>query len=550
MGPAILAETLAALRDRAIANESDQRTSVRRRERRAILERWTALAPRDAFAWANGLADPFSRTEALSTVFLRWGEIDPQSAAVQVLQVEGQSARTHVLRSVLEGWVQSAPDDAIAWAGSLEDRKLGRTATALAQLDCAQLWPEKIFALDSTAQHPVGLNEATRELTRRDPAAALAAIETLPDPRHRELALRTYAEELARTDPEAAGHFALANTDEEVRRGLLSAVVKSYTRSDPVAALDWIRRNVPESPLRPDLIRQATMALAEQDPQAASLVFPEIEGEQSAYMARTIATTWVQTDPGAAVAWAAQLPVGDARNQAVTGLLEELFRADPATALVTAQRTFDEATLLQAMPQLAWVASQYDPHEAQGLFGLLPCGQAHDLFIGTLATNWAEQSKGAAALGILEQLSDQAFRGEAVSFVFEKWSFQNPAAAAKHAYVLPAGEQRDQIVLNSIREWAKVDPEASIGWASEQPAGTIAPHALTASISYLASHDPARAAQWVHAFPTEEARQSATEIVARQWVRRDPAGAAQWLATTALPAELQAQLLGGGGAEP
>jgi hypothetical protein len=182
----------------------------------------------------------------------------------------------------------------------------------------------------------------------------------------------------------------------------------------------------------------------------------------------------------AAEAWAAALPAGDLRGNALWEVSRAAVRENPKAAM-------------------AWAASLTagDPNAANITQGIAMELGRRD---GRAAVEW---------LGSLGN---------------------NAAAPAAYG---PA-----------VGGWAKSDPLAASQFVSAMPPSESRDHAIGGLVYTYRWEDPAGAIAWANAVGSSHGRESALTLAAEAYVKKDPPGAAAWLPSSGLPPATQQRLLG------
>jgi hypothetical protein len=324
------------------------------------------------------LENPFSRSFLTSTLFMRWTEMDPESAmrgaqSIQAESIQQRSSRNSALLGAVVGWVESDSDGAwnyvLAHEGDQE--RLQMISAFMSTLGASNPWKAAQYA--ERIEDPVMRNSAHTSLSRQwgrsDPDAALAWAESIDD----ELLLRKILPDIvgsmAATDPERAFNLALRAPDSLSRQQELDRVIRAVAESDPEKAFEFFQR-IPEGVNAENLISSMSLTLEsaslEQihgyvgrvgDPKARNRMLqsamqskvdlnaPEEAEQLLARISkgkvrndsfRMFAGSWSRQDPDAALEWLGQLPAGDERDSAITGFARNVVRSDPESALAWA----------------------------------------------------------------------------------------------------------------------------------------------------------------------------------------------------------------------
>ncbi len=392
----------------------------------------------------------------------RVGEALPVAMAI-----EDEELRSEVLESLLEPMFLADP---------------------LATFEAVLVWPDA----DEAEELTVDLIEAW---AGRDPAAALAAADRVPDGLREEArysAFIGWATREPRVAPSAAQaelgdedmaalavHAAAAMPPNEALMfaNVLSpagrtALLGNYLAEDAPAALQWIAGGADdEIPERDSLARRAGLqlgadgadavreamallagaegdaegnlparlllgalpALGYNSPAEAQALIASAPADRRTELSNALAQGWVERDPEAAVAFVRA--EGDADGAAATWGRWALFDPGAAHASILAAEAGDPAALAEAVER------------------------------SRLAVAWANRDPEAAAHAMLDLPATDAAAGEQLAVVMGNWATYDPVAASQFAASqLAPGEVRDAAVKALSEGLERTDPEAAAAW--------------------------------------------------------------------------------------
>ncbi len=324
-------------------------------------------------SWAWTLPDPLSETEAClaaldalpplerkriiggmyrspggagSPISSFW-ESYPEIAARFVERLPpGDNARGNVVREVASAWAQSDPKKALAWLESLEDFSgtewsYGAVMKAYAEKDprAATAWVATRGS-DQLSQHTA--HAVAEQWASEDPRAALAWAQTVDEPEVRKSAIQAGLNQWATDDAPSALAFALEQPSDTEREQSLRAVFQSYGQTDfdgawqavqsltgedyAIALQGMLWQAIPTGRFE-DLshLTEAIQAYAATDPaKISSFAFDPFINQYARAMTRQ--------DALAAVEWALDLPMGEARNSSINGVFYGWAFEDPYSA--------------------------------------------------------------------------------------------------------------------------------------------------------------------------------------------------------------------------
>ena len=357
-------------------------------------------------------------------------------------------------------------------------------------------------------------------------------LEGLGDARKEEVAKRfglegylwqLQARRQAKDDPAGAWQTALATERGEERDAMLWSVADTWIETNPLAALTAV----------------------------ASLDAADRRGLQS-----TLVRRWASQDPDAALEWALARPgsgefdpLGQVAEEIAEQSPREMFdlvetlehprrnriaevvlytwgRTDPVAAL-NALMAMKNATYLPEMVGLSVVDSwaRDDPRAAfEWVRSQSPSGARSSMLARTLAN--LGESDPARALTLAEEL-DGVARSRAIEGVLGTWGEEDPLAAA--AWLDASGDKTPTAVRAVSYYYAEKDPEGAFEWLQEQSVEAQR-QALPTVVRRIAAESPDSALRLINRIGDSRARQAAGFQLMSSWVETDPQGAVTWIA--------------------
>ncbi len=325
-----------------------------------------------------GVKSPILNSLFTTTLFMRWTEMNPESAmrgaeSIQAESTQHRISKRAALQGALLGWAESDSDAAWNYAltqsGDLQRSRM--ISTVMTTLAVSNPWKAAQYA--EGINDPMTRNHARASLShqwgRSDPDAALAWAESIDD----ELILReilpVIIRSIAATNPERAFNLALRAPDSLSRQQELDRVIRVVAKNDPEKAFEYFQR-IPEGVNAENLVTSMSSTLSSasleqidgylervddpkarnrmlqiamqsrvglNDPAEAEQLLVRIsEGRVRNNSFRMFAGSWSEKDPDSALDWLGQLPAGDERDFAITGFARTVVRSDPESALAWA----------------------------------------------------------------------------------------------------------------------------------------------------------------------------------------------------------------------
>jgi len=336
---------------------------------------WAEQDSAGALSWANALPAGQQKSDAIHSVILAMSEQDPNSAADEIMQIPNNPNRDSLIFDVATNWAQTDSAGLLTWA----DKNLtGGEFDRAAQI-------------------------ALTQMGQTDPVAATAALAQIPDPNVISQVAPELAMDLAGQNVQAAMQWvqSLSTDNMTVRNSAFSNVLKIWTNDDPAGAASYIQQNLATDPSFSTIVTQ-------------------------------VVNTWGNSNPQAALAWAQDLPPGNAQSSALVAAITTIAKSDPQTA---------------------W-------SDIQQLSGR-NVGQAQ---VNVIAA-WANQQPAQAAAA-LQNLPQDSNLNTATADVAKSWLSQDPPAATQWIGTLPQGSARDSAVTQLISSIGNNDPAVAFNWAT------------------------------------------------------------------------------------
>lgn len=386
---------------------------------------------------------------------------------------------------------------------------------------------------------------ATRPQATNPQPKSLADIQSQPSEFEKSTALYT---RLQSTDM-ATLDVLLDEADELTDPGAVKqAIYSRYVQLDPPAALDRLRG---EKRDQQTLIRTTVSMVADVDLDAA-LAFLDtfdkplqsvrdilgLDGLSDArkeevakrfglepYLRQLQAISQAKSDPTGAWQTALALEDGGDKLEMLYSVANTWFEADPSAAL-SAVASVDAPQTRSWQQELVnrWV--RQDPDAALQWAIAQPAAGRRDplrLVAGIVASHSPRK------MFELAKTLEPARRVMVAEAVLHTWGRTNPVAALDAlAGMDNAGRLRGEVGVSIIGSWAGNDPRAAFEWVRAQEPSRVRTAMLSTALADLGQTDPLRALTFADELDGTD-RSAAIESVLRIWGREDPRGAAAWL---------------------
>ena len=467
---------------------------------------------------------PEGRTKDLAArgIIKFMSENDPQAAMDLATGIGAVRIRYDVMGSVAESWFKNDPAAATQWMQSLPEGETKDLASITISRLMAQNDPQAALDMATKIGDSNWRTEAQEnvvwqlgEWSKKNPAAALQWMQSLPEGQTKDIVSSTISREMAARDPQAAFDIATGIGDSDRRTAAQENVVNQWSEKNPAAATEWMQ-SLPEG-LTKDLAASAvSRSMAENDPQASMDMASGIGDSKLRTEAERVAAIFLyEKDPAAAIQWMQSLPVGQTKDSAARGISSMMSNGDknpqPAAAMDMASGIGDSNLRNEAQGSVAIAWMSHDPAAAIQWMQSLPEGQT----------------------------KDSALQG----FIYHYQNNNNPQAAFDMATGIGDTGKRTEQELNAARWFFDHDPAAAVPWMQSLPVGPTKDLAASGISRGMFYTDPKEAMDMASGIGDSNLRIEAQKNVAERWSKKDPAAATQWINRSSLPQEVKTQLL-------
>lgn len=301
---------------------------------RAMLLWIDSLAPEEfeaAVARFRSLGLTEARMGEYAMLLTAWAEVDPLAALAYTTKHTTSGMATG---TVISAWANRDPEAAIAWAKSNHQG-------------------------DEANPYIVGIIRGIAETNR---ALATQLLQELPFSEERGEALSAIIPHVLREGSEAAKKWISEIKDERLREGAIARFAEEMAKNDPAGTANWLLANLTPVTLR-----------------SVDEVF----------------NSWAKADPTSAVSSFENLPQGEARSNALRGMVLAGIRKDPAAAAQLMNRY--PADLTDRTVQLFIFYTYGDaPEIAANQIGLIKDEGSRNRMYERALSSWLERDKEAA----------------------------------------------------------------------------------------------------------------------------------------------------------
>ncbi len=260
---------------------------------------------------------------------------------------------------------------------------------------------------------------------------------------------RAVADALVTRDPAAAAAQVLASPAGPAREAFLQQLAAHWATRDATASLAWAEALADEE-RRGRVLTSVGFAVAQTDPERAARVAVKVpKGRNRHLLLAAIGQTWVARNSDAAWRWARQLPVGEEREAAISGIETGLGVAMTRSPQGGGDTLTGGGNRIPVTPSVA-VTRRRD-------LASLPPGPDRD---------------------------------EEIRREFREQLLTSPVRAADWLSSLPAPDRSDEMVQRLTREWLMVNPTAAVQWLEQNVISSVQREHLLREAGALVSPGP------------------------------------------------------------
>lgn len=255
---------------------------------------------------------------------------------------------------------------------------------------------------------------------------------------------------------------------------------------------------------------------------------------------------WAATDPNGAIDMLSRLPadLADKKRQLENGIVAGLADRDRdeatmyVAALLEGGRE-DAGRLMQTVTNE--VLRQGDPAEASAWASAIENESLRGTAMTEVAGRYVREDPVAAADWI-ERYAEEDFATNAVARIGRSWAEREPLAAVTWLDQLPEGPGQNAGLNSAFGDWEDRDPVAAGQYLMSMPDSPRRDSAISGFANGYAWQDPQTALAWANDIRDPNLRTQSLTRVGRAYFRRNPEEARTWLASSGLPAEVQAEI--------
>lgn len=349
---------MATATDRLAKLESIVRGENSLERNRALLDYLDQLGPGEfgeAIAHFRSLGITEARMGEYSLMLTAWAEKDPTEA---LAFAKGATTFSFAQDTILTTWATTDPEAAIQWAKSN-------------------------YQGDEANPYMAGI---IRGLSQSDPARATELLTGMPRSNERGKGLEFMLPHFLEQGAEATQNWIASLGDESLKNGAMMRVADRLAAKDPAGTALWLQAN---------------------------------PGEASQRQMDDVYGTWARTDSQAALGSVTSLPAGEARSNALRGVVTAMANENAKEALAVMNRYPNDVTD-RTVRDFVWNSFGNDPSTAAAQISRIGNEQERDQMYRRMLDTWIDRDATAASNWMQSNAIPQGIRDRAVRRLSER----------------------------------------------------------------------------------------------------------------------------------
>ena len=328
----------------------------------------------------------------------------------------------------------------------------------------------------------------------------------------------------AQWNPEAAYSAAQTFNGRSSSHTLSHIVAREMASQDPDKAIAFAE-SIEGKGKKKQFSEAIATTLAEKDPERALSLLSKYANQSNYYYAIRVYETWVQQDPNAAIASAANIANPRMRADVQENLVSYLTPEDPERAWSYALGLKGGARTA-SLEKVLFRVARHDPQMALTFLHEIPKGMKKKDALDNLFRGWAEKDADEAQAWVLSLPKD-----EQAEVLRENLSSIPIADAIPLLEKLPKTSETPSLYYQAVNRLVDIDPQAAQKWVQQLPLGPTRESAAKALLAGLTRSHPAQAASFLEDESVNLASSSAVSQIAANWALTDSDAAFTWLAS-------------------
>lgn len=313
--------------------------------------------------------NPFDRSRALLAFIDQLGPGDFEDAVARFRSLGMTDNRMGDYSLLLSAWAQADPLSAIAYAKENTNDDFASqtilTTWATTDPEAAIRWAQANHQGDGANPYLSGI---IRGIAASDPARATELLASMPRSDERGQGLDFFLPHLLQQGSEATRAWIATLKDDSLRNGAMMRVAKDLAATDPAATASWLLAN---------------------------------PGEASQHRIDDVYGVWAGKDEQAALSSFRALPAGEARSNALRGMVSSVAAADPKAA-ASLMDLYPNDVNDRVLQNFVWHSFGSDPTAAISAIARIGDDQQREKMYRRALNSWKESDPAAADAWLLK----------------------------------------------------------------------------------------------------------------------------------------------------
>ena len=206
----------------------------------AIIKAWATTEPTAALDWIKSFPESHQRTLMMEDVFRSWVAVDSARASQAALDVADPELRARLSIGVAAEWAKKDSAAAFAWAQALPDSNSRSEVERSVLLTIANTDPAGAMQRAMSLKHDDNITEIVESVVAQwnahDSASLAAWLKTIPESSFRDASVAVYARNIGSTDPQAGIAWANGISNTAERSEVIETIATSWMQRDPGVA--------------------------------------------------------------------------------------------------------------------------------------------------------------------------------------------------------------------------------------------------------------------------------------------------------------------------
>lgn len=392
------------------------------------------------------------KNQVQSAVAQRLAEFNPEKT-LKTVQSLSDGQGQGLLGTVFGEWSRSDLDGALARAKSLNES-------------------ERLLALEGILASRGNLSDSLKQQIARELGHEQYALQTQS----------SATASPSGGDPRDAWNALVNDSYEDIAQiGSLVQIAQSLVQQNGIEALDWIRDTVIDDTVLEATVRSVLHHVALSNPQSAFRQAQSLSRDSQDVALPTIVEMWARSNPLVAMDTLSNLKNASQRKELQTTLLRAWADNDPQNLFDNLER-LPESMQQRAEQQAMLAVARTAPSDAVAYLAELPVGERQQSLALEIAEHWSHLDIYAALDWVLsDQITNESTKRRALTEVLRNLVDVDPTLAFQTALKQPMTKYGRGMEAMVVQQLARTDIDRAISLLSQVRDGNTKLHAYIAA---------------------------------------------------------------------